>query len=363
MSAQVRQRHRMTTIEDAPVEMTTSVSRLAAIVRPELARQEDTATSSRLAAEVRPQIAPTGLTLAKQRSDAAIERLARTQHYVVTLAQLEALGLSGRAVRHRVAAGRLHRLHRGVYAPGRPSERGRWMAAVLVSGEGALLSHRSAAALWDLRADSRSKIDVTIQGSTGRVRTLIDVHSGAQIAPSDIALHHGIPCTSVARTLLDLGGVVDRRALERALDRADELRRFDRKALAEVLARCPRRRGARSLRAVLDEDAGPAATRSVAEERFLVAIQDAGLPRPEVNRWIPLEGSSGYRPDFLWPDVRLIVEVDSRTHHARRTAFRHDRQRDRRLALAGFETRRYGATEIVDDPAKVISEPRAFLGL
>lgn len=277
------------------------------------------------------------------------------------LAELEALGLSARAVRHRVASGRLHRLHRGVYSQGPPTSHGRWLAAVVASGAGALLSHRSAAALWGLRAETRLRVDVTVMGTTGHRREGIDAHSGSRIAAPDIGCRDGIPCTSLACTLLDLAAVVDRASLIRAVDRAEELQVFDLESIEEALGRCRRRRGSVALRSALAEYQGPAVTRSVAEERFLALVQEARLPYPAVNEWIPLEDGSGYRPDFLWRDARLIVEVDGRAHHARRRAFRHDRQRDRRLALAGFETCRYAASEVFDSPEHVARELRRLL--
>lgn len=302
-------------------------------------------------------VAPT-----RQRSDAAIEAAFAEQHHVMTVKQLEEIGLSARAVRHRVAAGRLRRLHRGVYASGRPTTAGRWMAAVLAAGEGAVLSHRSAAALWDLRPDRRARIDVTVVGGAGgRSRTHIDFHSAAALEQGDSDVRDGIPCTSLARTLVDLAAVVDRRSVERAVDRAEELREFDLGAVETLLARCCGRRGVRRLARVLDAYEGPTATRSEMEERMLALVRGAGLPRPEVNAWVPLEDGMGYRPDFLWRDVGLVVEVDGRSYHARRSAFRHDRQRDRRLALAGFETRRYDAKEIAEEGDRVMNELRAFL--
>jgi very-short-patch-repair endonuclease len=155
--------------------------------------------------------------------------------------------------------------------------------------------------------------------------------------------------------------VADRRTLERAVDRAEELRRFDLAALHELLRRHPRRRGRRMLAAVLAEYDAPTATRSVAEERMLALIAAAGLPRPRVNAWIALDDNTGYEADFLWAERRLIFEVDGRAHHARRGAFAHDRQRDRRLALAGYETRRYAATELESRPERVVDELRRFL--
>ncbi len=238
-------------------------------------------TLGAVVAETTPEIEARGRSLAHRRSDAAIEEAFAGQHHVMTLEQLEQLGLSARAVRHRMAAGRLGRLHRGIYAIGRPTTAGRWMAAVLVAGDGAVLSHRSAAALWNLRGDMRSRIDVTVAGGNGRGRARIDFHSAANLEPSDVDVRDGIPCTSLARTLVDLASVVHRRSLERAVDRAEELREFDLGTLRAMIARCRKRRGAARLASVLDAYEGPATTRSEMEERLLELISRAGLPRPK----------------------------------------------------------------------------------
>jgi very-short-patch-repair endonuclease len=279
---------------------------------------------------------------------------------VLTLRQIEAVGLSARAVRDRAASGRLCRVHAGVYAVERLDDRGRWMAAVLACGVGTVLSHRSAAALWGL-GNEKTRIDVSAPGRAGRSREGIDVHRTDKLDPGDLTMHERIPCTTPARTLLDLAAVSDRRVLERAVDRAEELRLFDLDAFHELLGRHPRRRGRRALAAVLADYERSTTTRSVAEERMLALIVAADLPQPRVNAWIALDDNTGYEADFLWPDARLIAEVDGRTQHARRRAFAHDRQRDRRLALAGYETRRYAASELQSRPDRVVDELRRFV--
>lgn len=321
-----------------------------------MARTAPPTEAGQTPAEIRPESAQLG----SNRSDRALAEQALGQHGVLTLAQLEALGLSPRAIRHRAASGRLTRVHTGVYAIGRPGCRGRWMATVLACGAGTMLSHRSAAALWGF-ADDGVRVDVTVPGRAGRSRAGIEVHRGESLLPQDATVHDGIRCTTTARTLLDLAAVVDRRTLERAIDRAETLRQFDLDALQELLQRNPRRHGTRAIATILADYAGPIVTRSVTENRMLELIAVGGLPRPRVNAWIPLEGNSGYEADFLWPDARLIVEVDGRSHHARRSAFVRDRRRDRRLALAGFETRRYAAAELTSDPQRVVAELRVFL--
>ena len=201
----------------------------------------------------------------------AIAALALRQHGVISLSQLTAMGLSPRSVRGRVTTGRLHPVHRGVYAVGHSllSREGRFMAAVLACGPGAVLSHRSAACLWELRPTSRSRVEVTTPGQSGRSRPPIQIHRSRRLAADDVTATQGIPITTVARTLLDLAEVADRRALERAVERAESLRVFDPRALHDVLARADGRRGAPALQEVLvDYDNASGLTRSELELRF-----------------------------------------------------------------------------------------------
>jgi len=156
----------------------------------------------------------------------AIAAIAGRQHNVVALEQLRSLGLSASTVRGRVASGRLHRVHPGVFAVGHANLtcKGRWMAAVLSCGARAVLSHRSAAALWGLRPDNRAASDVSSHGRAGRQRAGIVAHRAAGLTPADMTAIDGIRCTSLARTLLDLAEHVSGRELERAIDRAEVLR-------------------------------------------------------------------------------------------------------------------------------------------
>jgi Transcriptional regulator, AbiEi antitoxin/Protein of unknown function (DUF559) len=294
--------------------------------------------------------------------DVEIGRLAERQHGVVSLAQLQLAGLSARAVRDRVAAGRLIRIHRGVYAVGhaRLTQHGRWMAAVLAYGPGAVLSHRSAAALHGLRPDNRSKIDITVPSVSGKARPGIDVHRSATLAAADVTEVDGIPCTSVARTLLDLAEAVDERGVEKAVDRAEVLGVFDRRAVEDVLSRAVGRRGARVVRAVLAGYEGPTLTDQELEERFFALCREAGMRRPEVNVWIGLDGGIAYKVDFLWRAERLIVETDGWGSHRTRRAFEEDRRRDRRLRLAGWDVVRFTWRDVEREPDEVTETLRAL---
>src|SRR5262245_18144150 len=170
------------------------------------------------------------LEIAIRSVDADIAALAARQHGVVATRQLAALGLPQRAVSHRAAAGRLHRVHRGVYAVGHPilTDNGRRMAAVLACRPGAALSHASAPALWEIRPTSATRIDVTVQSTGGRAkRPGLRVHRSSALHDDEVTEHQAIRVTTPARTLLDLASILPRRALERALDQTALMELFD----------------------------------------------------------------------------------------------------------------------------------------
>ena len=220
-------------------------------------------------------------------------------------------------------AGRLHRIHRGIYAVGHPraDDEGAtgWRRFWRVE-EALCFRITPLVRSGDFFRGDRSRIDVTTPRRTGRTRPGIHAHSACDFEGSDVTTVSAIPCTTVARTLLDLGAVVERRILERAIDRAEVLRIFDGRALEEVLARADGRRGAAVLRSILAEYELPAITESELEERFLAICKQAGICRPRVNQWIALDGGA-VRVDFLWPDQRLVVETDGRHVHGTRRAF------------------------------------------
>jgi very-short-patch-repair endonuclease len=277
------------------------------------------------------------------------------QHGVITHTQLRSLGFSAGALRHRVGAGRLHSVHRGVYALGRsdlPVE-GRWMAAVLACGPGALLSHSSAAALHGLLSTARASVDVTISRRVGLTRSGIAVHRSTKLGLADRAEVSGIPCTSVPRTLLDLATVASRPALERACDQAEVRRLIDWEAMEELLARARGRGGVGSLRAVLGAtDAGQGLTRSELERRFVALCRDAALPSPAVNQWLTVAGEE-MQVDFVWRGPRVVVETDGFRTHGTRQAFQRDRRRDRLLALEGWRVIRFSWNDVVNVPDHV----------
>lgn len=292
--------------------------------------------------------------------DRDILRLAERQHGVVARRQLLGLGLSADAIVHRARIGRLVRLDRGVYALGHRAlcPEGHWMAAVLACGAGAVLSHRSAARVWGLRPWS-GPVEVTVPTSGGaRRRAGAIVHRSQDLSPSATSCERGLPVTTVARTIVDLAGVVPPHHLRRAVERAEQQELFDLRAIEEVLAARRTQPGTRALRALLADARAHdlPTTRSDHEAAFLQLCLDHGLPRPQVNRW---DGTT--EVDFRWPDDGLVVEVDGWSTHRTRRAFEDDRARDRRAVVGGLRVVRFPASEILRRPAGVAAELRALL--
>jgi len=270
-------------------------------------------------------------------------------------------------IERRVACGWLHRIHHGVYAVGHPniSRQGRWMAAVLACGPGAVLSHRSAAAHLGIRDTSVAWAEVTAPGRAGRWRSGIVAHSGSTLTSADFAVVHAIPCTTVTRTIFDLSAILSQGALEYAIHRA-ELGPSppDFGELAALLQRHPGRPGTPRLRSLLGRPAGlsDAEAKSRMERAFLALCRKAGLPEPRVNMWIPLPiPSGGLEVDFTWPDRMLAVETDSAPLHQTIRARRNDPARDRALTLAGWRVARFTWLDVMAEPARVTSEMRALL--
>ncbi len=290
--------------------------------------------------------------------DRLIAALAARQHAVVSLEQLLELGLSVRAVSDRTARGRLHRIYRGVYAIVPRSlltRHGHWMAAVLACGPGALLSHRAAAALHGVRQSSAMKIDVTVPGRSHRRHQGIALHRSTTLTEADATVVDGVPCTTVARTLLDLAEVLPRRPMERAFDQAESLQGLDLGAIQDQLERNRTRPGAKRVRSILDEHyVGSTLTESELEEAMLALSRAVGLPTPEVQQWLDLGDDDGMiRPDFLWRAQRLIVEVDSVKFHGTRQRFEADRRRDQRALVAGWRTVRTTNRQIKRRPEEL----------
>jgi very-short-patch-repair endonuclease len=299
----------------------------------------------------------------RHKIDRRIAATAEAQHGLVTLDQLCAVGLSGYAVRKRVDSGRLYPVYRGIYAVGYPllTQEGRFMAAVLACGPNAVLSHRSAAVLWGIREDDRSSIDVTAPNRRGRIPVGIEAHRDGSLVMDDRAQPRRIPCTSVARTLLDLAGVVPVWELRKAVSEAEVLRVLDLAAMHALIRRSGGRRGVARLRLLLEEvDPATKRTRSELERRFLRMCVRVGLPRPEVNVSIAV-GGRHLEVDFLWRDAGLIVEVDGQRYHGTASAFERDRRRDQRLQLAGWRVARFTWRQIERESRDLVITIRGLL--
>jgi very-short-patch-repair endonuclease len=277
---------------------------------------------------------------------------------VVSHAQLLALGLSSNAINHRLLLGRLQPLHRGVYAVGHRAlgPDGRRLAAVLACGPAAVLSHASAAALWELRPSSATRIDVTIVRRSGRrARAAIRIHRVHELRDDERTIVSAIPTTTVARTLLDLAALAPRPALARAVERAEILELFDLTAIQALLERHRGRPGTRKLAAAVADVAAAPLTRSDLERRMVALCDAHGIARPRVNHRV-----LGHEVDFHWLGTPLIAEADSYKYHRSRRAFGHDRARDAELAIAGYTVTRFTDTEIATAPGAVAARLRAL---
>lgn len=277
--------------------------------------------------------------------------IAAGQYGLVTRAQMIRAGIGPDGVRRRVRCGRLRPLHRGVYAVGPVLHpRAREMAALLACGEGAVISHRSAAALWELCPAREGEVHVTTPDAQRGHRPGIRPYRTGRLLPDEHTSLDGIPVTSPARTLLDLASQARGRELERAAARALRSGLVDHKAMTDQLRRHPRRAGAGMLRALLAAGTDPALTRSKAEELFLDLIRRGRLEPPEVNATI-----TGMEVDFLWRGRGFAVEVDGFTFHSTRARFESDRERDVALAVEGVQVIRITWRQLVSEPEAVLA--------
>jgi very-short-patch-repair endonuclease len=295
-------------------------------------------------------------------TDPVIARLADAQHGVVARRQLVASGVGRRAIESRLARRLLVPLHRGVYAFGHRQLRieGRWLAAVLAAGPGALLSHRDAAALHEMRAAPQSRRVSVSTASYVRPASGLWVCSRRTFAVEDCAVVRAIPVTSPARTLVDLAPMLTLGQLQSTLGEADRKGLLDVQAVERTLARLKTRHGQghARLRAALDAHAkhGAVLLRSWLEERLLDLVLAAGLPRPRFNA-----PAAGFEVDALWPYERVVVELDGWADHKERAAAARDRDKTNRLQVAGYVVLRFLHGDVVGDPGRVASALRGAL--
>lgn len=288
-----------------------------------------------------------------------------SQHGVISAEQLRVAGLGARGAQHRAERGALHRVHRGVYsiAPKRMLGRhGLWMAAVLACGEGACLSHLSAAHLYDVRRSS-GLIHVTVERRSSLRIAGLRVHRRADPFPTDQrAVVAGIPCTSLARTLLDIAVSVAPEGLKSAMDQA-EIRRLDFSGLPALIDASLGRSGVATLRdTARRRGIGLGATRNTLEEALIGICRRAGLPEPRVNHWLDLnDGFSPVELDFYWPRWQAVVETDGGGAHGTLRSIERDYARERRLAGAGIVLTRFSHAEVFGDAIRVGAELAEFL--
>jgi very-short-patch-repair endonuclease len=286
----------------------------------------------------------------KVRTHQALAELAERQHGVVSIRQLNALGYSRNSVSDASRSGRLHRLHRGVYAVGHKSLgwEGRCLAAVLACCPSAVASHTSAAWLWGLTKTRPGTIHVTAPARR-HGRPGFRLHF-ASLTGDDRAVRRTVPLTSVARTLLDLAAARSATGLDRAIERSEELGLFDLRAVDALLSRASGHPGAGRLRRALAiYRHEPAFTRSRLERRFLDLVRRAGLPTPAMNFSV-----GEYELDAYWQPERFALELDVYETHGTRAAFERDRLRQEELKLRGIEMIRITGPRLEREPRQVI---------
>ena len=280
--------------------------------------------------------------------DVKIARVAARQCGVVTRRQLLRIGLRPSSIDERIASGKLHPVHRGVYLVGHsvPPFGAREMGAVLACGDGAVVSNRTAAEMFEWLEPDGGPVHISIPGRSRRQRDGIRLHRPTTLAEGDIGyFDHTIPITSPARTILDIAATCDFADTERAAQQA-----LIQKVVtpAELRERINGQRGSAALKAILDAPRGR--TESDGEDRLWALIVKAGMRRPERNAWV-----LGHKVDFLWRHEQLVVEADSVAYHSLRANVEADRRRDAKLRAHEFEVLRFTWTQITYEPEVVIA--------
>jgi hypothetical protein len=283
--------------------------------------------------------------------------LAARQYGIVTHEQLNELGYSDAAIKRAVESGRLHALHRSIFAVGHQglSPHGLCMAAVLFRASGALISFQSAAWLWGLERKLEIPVHVSVRWR-GHAQDAIGLHHCPALRDEDAAETERLPVTGVPRTLLDYASEAKTIRLERAIDRADRLDLLDLAAINLITEEVRGHRGCKPLRRAMVIYHEKGFARSGGERQMLAALADAGVHRPLVNNFI-----EGYELDFYWERERFAIELDSWEHHRGRLSFEEDRQRQEELAMAGIEVIRITGTRLKREPRKVAMRIAAHL--
>lgn len=290
--------------------------------------------------------------------DGLIAALAARQHGVVARWQLLRGGITGRQIDVRMQSGRLHQLHRGVYLVGHnvPPQLAVEQVALLACGKRSVLSHRSAANLWDLLPYSASaKAWVTVPLGRGADRSALHV-ARAEVPRRDVRHRHGLRLTSPPRTIVDLSRLLDQGELERVVAEASYRRLASEVELEAQIEGNQGKRGVAKLRRVLDLPGGPRRTRSPAERAMLRLLRRAGITGYEANARV-----HGYEVDLLWREERLAVEIDGYEAHSGRVAFERDRLKVATLAAHGLTVIPITGRQVRDDPVGVTRRLRRVL--
>ena len=276
------------------------------------------------------------------------------QRGLVHRAQLEELGLGRGAYEHRLRTGAFHHVLPSVVAVVEPLLEP-WAAetaALLYAGDDAVLSHESAAVIWGLAAHP-SFVVITMIGRHARAQPDLRVHEVKTLDIRDVHLHHGLPVTSPARTLIDCATRPD---IDRLLNEARAQKLVTDTAIRQAIARCPGRKGTGPLRRLLEAEHATGYTRSEAERRLKRLLKAANLELPVFNR--PL---LGYTPDAFWARQRVTVEVDGYRFHGHRQAFERDHVRDAHFASAGYLVLRFTWRQLTEKPYEVVATIAATL--
>ena len=284
-------------------------------------------------------------------ADRFVSQLAAKQHGVAARYQLLSAGVTSQQIKVRLRNGRLHEIHRGVYLVGHtvPPPLAVEQAALLAFGNEALLSHRSAANLWDLLPyPASAKAWVTVPPERGATRPGIHI-ARAEVPARDVRRRHGLLLTSPPRTIMDLARLLDEETLERVVAEASYRRLASEAELEAQVEGNQGKRGVAKLRRVLDLPGGPRRTRSPAERAMLRLLRRAGITGYEVNARV-----HGYEVDLLWPAERLAVEIDGWDAHSGRVAFERDRLKVATLAANGTRVVPITGRQIRDDPVGVV---------
>ncbi len=283
--------------------------------------------------------------------DRAVARIAGGQRTLVTTAQLAECGVGRDAIAYRVGSGRFHVVFQSVYSVGCGALPALALeqAALMACGAGAFISHLSSAFVWGMRKIPPVEVEVSVVGRNCWRRNGMRVHRIKAIDGRDVREHEGLAISSPARALLEIAAVLPTGELAEAVGEAIGSRLVNRAVLESVLGRYRAGRGSARLAEVIGDESAMTITRSRAERAMLKLVRDARLPKPEVNARL-----GPYRPDFLWREQKLIVELDSFTFHGGPDGFHRDREKDLYYRDLGFDVLRFTRAHVVYEPMMVL---------